>query len=347
MTAPLTISTPLELNHVMLAAAIQAFKDLFTPPFRAVLLKCVGLTIGLLALLIILLEGLFGHFVDWPAWIETTVEWLGGLALVVGSIFLIPPATSLMAGLYLDDIAKEVERVYYPSDPPGKELPTLAAIGVGLKFCLVVLLVNLVALFLLLVPGINLIAFYIGNGYLLGREYFEMVAMRHMPPEEARGLRMANMGYVTLCGLIIAGLASVPILNLLTPLFATAFMVHVYKSLARRAGLSHFGPRDEERHRHVANHIFPQSSGVGLDLIALSKSFDGLHQRDIRILQAISLQFIRIRHELLSIDNHFATGAVIITAYPRGDKLGISDFVGRKLPAGYLGNVERDLRVRP
>ena len=138
MTAPLTISTPLELNHVMLAAAIQAFKDLFTPPFRAVLLKCVGLTIGLLALLIILLEGLFGHFVDWPAWIETTVEWLGGLALVVGSIFLIPPATSLMAGLYLDDIAKEVERVYYPSDPPGKELPTLAAIGVGLKFCLVV-----------------------------------------------------------------------------------------------------------------------------------------------------------------------------------------------------------------
>ena len=66
MTAPLIISTPLELNHVMLAAAIQAFKDLFTPPFRAVLLKCVGLTIGLLALLIILLEGLFGHFVDWP-----------------------------------------------------------------------------------------------------------------------------------------------------------------------------------------------------------------------------------------------------------------------------------------
>ena len=103
-----------------------------------------------------------------------------------------------------------------------------------------VLLVNLVALFLLLVPGINLIAFYIGNGYLLGREYFEMVAMRHLPPEEARRLRKANMGYVSLCGLIIAGFASVPILNLLTPLFATAFMVHIYKSLVRRAGLARF-----------------------------------------------------------------------------------------------------------
>jgi len=76
------------------------------------------------------------------------------------------------------------------------------------------------------------------NGWLLGREYFEMVAMRHLPAEEARRLRKAHMGYVSLCGLIIAGLASVPILNLLTPLFATAFMVRIYKQLALRAGVA-------------------------------------------------------------------------------------------------------------
>jgi CysZ protein len=227
----------------MLAAAIQAFKELFTPPFRAVLLKCVGFTIGFLALLIILLEGLFSHFVHWPTWIETTIEWLGGFALLVGSIFLIPPVTSLVAGLYLDDVANQVERLYYPSDPPGRELSTFAAIGVGLKFFLVALVVNLIALFLLLVPGINLIAFYVGNGYLLGREYFEMVAMRHRPHKEARRLRKANLSYLSVAGLIIAGLASVPILNLLTPLFATAFMVHIYKSLARRAGSSRLAPR--------------------------------------------------------------------------------------------------------
>src|SRR5262249_39648939 len=103
---------------------------------------------------------------------------------------------------------------------------------------LVVLVVNVIALFLLLVPGVNLIAFYAGNGYLLGREYFEMVAMRHLSPEEARRLRKSNLATVFLGGLIIAGLASVPIANLLTPLFATAFMVHVYKSLSRRAGPS-------------------------------------------------------------------------------------------------------------
>jgi CysZ protein len=220
----------------MLSAAGQAFQELFTPPFRAVLVKCVGFTIGLLIVLVVAIEWSFSHFVQWPDWIETTIEWLGGLALVVGSIFLIPPVTSLIAGLYLDDIAAEVERENYPADPPGRELPTVQAIGLALKFFFVVLLVNIVALFLLLVPGVNLLAFYLGNGYLLGREYFELAAMRHLAPTEAKRLRKANRLTVFLCGLMIAGLASVPILNLITPLFATAFMVRIYKGLARGSG---------------------------------------------------------------------------------------------------------------
>jgi CysZ protein len=220
----------------MLSAAGQAFRDMFTPPFRAVLFKCVGFTVALLALLIAGIEWTFSYFVQWPDWIETSIEWLGGLALVVGSIFLIPPVTSLIAGLYLDDIAALVEREHYPADPPGRELPTLQAVGVALRFFFVVLLVSLVALFLLLIPGVNLIAFYLGNGYLLGREYFELAAMRHIKPAEAKSLRKANRLTVFLCGLVIAGLASVPILNLVTPLFATGFMVRIFKGLARRGG---------------------------------------------------------------------------------------------------------------
>ncbi len=221
----------------MLGAAGQAFQDVFTPPFRAVLFKCVAYTIGLFALLIIGIEWTFSHFVEWPDWIEKSIQWLGGLALVAGSIFLIPPVTSLIAGLYLDDIAAVVERESYPADAPGKELPTLQAIGVALRFFVAVLLVNLLALFLLLIPGINLIAFYVGNGYLLGREYFELAAMRHVEPSAAKKLRRANRLTVFTSGLIISFIASIPILNLITPLFATAFMVRVYKALARRSGL--------------------------------------------------------------------------------------------------------------
>lgn len=226
----------------MLVAAGQAFQELFTPPFRAVLLKCLGFTIGLLVLLIVALQWAFTALVAWPGWIETTIQWLGGLALVVVSIFLIAPVTSLIAGLYLDDIAAQVERTNFPADPPGRELPTLRSVALAVKFFIVVLVVNVIALFLLLVPGVNLIAFYFGNGYLLGREYFELAAMRHLPSAQVRRLRKSNRLTVFLCGLIIAGLASIPILNLLTPLFATGFMVRIFKKIAARAGLHEGAP---------------------------------------------------------------------------------------------------------
>jgi len=226
----------------MLAAAGQAFEELFSPPFRSVLLKCVGFTIALLAGLIIAVEWSFTHFVAWPDWIETTIQWLGGLALVAASIFLIPPVTSLIAGFYLDDIAAKVEQANFPHDPPGRELPIARSIFLAIKFFLVVLVVNLIALFLLLIPGVNLIAFYVGNGYLLGREYFELAAMRHVSAAEAKRIRKANRLTVLTCGLLIAAVASVPILNLVTPLFATGFMVRMWKQIAAKSSVRLAGP---------------------------------------------------------------------------------------------------------
>ena len=218
----------------MFAAVAKSFRQLPTRPFRAVLLKSLGLTIGLLVVLIIAIETVFGALVVLPGWLETTIQWLGGLGLVVGSVFLIAPITSLIAGLYLDAIAGEVESRYYPNDPPGRELSTFVAMGTSLKFGLVVIGVNILALFLLLVPFVNVVAFFAANGYLLGREFFELAAFRHMPVAEAKRLRKANRFRVFLAGLAIAGLITIPIVNLLTPLFATAFMVHTFKNAAAR-----------------------------------------------------------------------------------------------------------------
>lgn len=229
----------------MLSAARQAFGELFSPPFRSVMVKCVAFTLALLAGLFIAIQWSFAYFVAWPDWIETSVQVLGGLALVAASIFLVPPVTSLIAGLYLDDIAAVVEQQGFPADPPGRELPIARSIWLAIRFFFVVLIVNLVALLLLLVPGVNLIAFYVGNGYLLGREYFELAAMRHVSAREAKRIRKANTTTVLLCGLVIAAVASVPILNLLTPLFATGFMVRMWKRIAAKTkpGLPGSGQR--------------------------------------------------------------------------------------------------------
>ena len=220
----------------MIEAARLALADILSPPFRAVMWKSLGLTIGLLILVWLGLEALLGWLVDIQSypWIETVLSIVAGVGLFIGLAFLVAPATSLFAGLFTDEIAGLVEREHYPADPPGTDVPVLASLRDTIVFTGVVILVILVALVLLLVPGINLVAFFVGNGYLLGREFFEAAARRFYSREDARALRQANGGRVFLGGLVIALFMAIPILNLLTPLFATAFMVHVYKGVERR-----------------------------------------------------------------------------------------------------------------
>jgi CysZ protein len=95
----------------------------------------------------------------------------------------------------------------------------------------VLILVNLIALPFYLLPGINLALFWIVNGYLLGREYFELVALRHLDVAAARALRRRHALRIFIAGIVIAAFATVPFLNLLSPLFATAFMVHTSKRI--------------------------------------------------------------------------------------------------------------------
>src|SRR5690606_23010144 len=131
-------------------------------------------------------------------------------------------------GIFLDDVADVVEERDYPADPKGQALPLGRSIVLSLKFFGVVLLANLLALALLLIPGVNVIAFFVVNGYLLGREFFEFAAMRHRTEDDAKSLRRRHSGTVLIAGFVIAGLMAVPVLNLATPLFAAAMMVHLH-----------------------------------------------------------------------------------------------------------------------
>lgn len=233
---------------MILSAASAAIADLLRPQSRGLILKTLGLTILLLVAGWFGLRGLFGWWVmpwidqgvnalpDWAGFLEPLAAIVVGLALAVGLALLLAPATALVAGLFLDEIAEAVEREDYPGDPPGRAMPTLASLVLSIKFLGVVILGNLIALFLLLVPGVNLVAFLVVNGYLLGREFFEFAAMRFRPEPDAKRMRRENGGTVFFAGLLIAGWLAVPILNLTGPFFAAAFMTHLHKALARRRG---------------------------------------------------------------------------------------------------------------
>ena len=83
----------------------------------------------------------------------------------------------------------------------------------------------------LLFAGIGAVIFFLATAFLLGREYFELAAMRYRPVAEAKRLRKMHHGTVFVAGMFIAAFVSIPIVNLATPLFAMAFMVHMYKRM--------------------------------------------------------------------------------------------------------------------
>jgi CysZ protein len=215
----------------MIAAAFRAFGDVFSPDFRSVLLKALGLTIALFVAVLVAVEALLIGLTQfsWP-WTDWILGIGTGLALLVAFFFLIFPVTAAFAGLFLDKIAEKVETRHYPNDRPGQPLPALKAIVMSVQFFLLVLLINLAILPMVLL-GVGVIALLIANAYLLSREYFEMAAMRHMPADDARALRKANGPSVFVAGLLPAFLSLFPILNLAVPLFATSYFVHLFKSV--------------------------------------------------------------------------------------------------------------------
>jgi CysZ protein len=236
----------------MLDAAAKALSQILSPPMRRILWRSIALALGLIAVLAIGLQRLLSWLttsgeqwadsvlgpayntpVDILAWILSIAAAVG---IVVGAVFLMPAVTALVASIFVDEVADEVERAHYPADRPGTALPLSRALIEGLKTALLAILLYLLALpFFFL--GIGVVVFFIVTAYLLGREYFLLAAMRFRPIEEAKAFRKQHASTVFASGCVLAAFVSIPIVNLATPLFGTAFMVHMHKRLS--------GPRPE------------------------------------------------------------------------------------------------------
>lgn len=219
----------------MIEAAVAAAAQIFTPPFRVVLWKTLALTLLLLGLLWLGVEKLVIAYVHLPyPWLATTIHVVAGLGLVVGVAFLVTPVSFVVAGFFFDELAEHVEDTIAGPEGRGRAMALGPAVWIGLKFAAVAMTVNLLALLLLIVPGVNLVAFFAANAYVLGRGFFEIAALRYLPLEAVRDLRARHWVRIILAGCLLAGLSMVPVLNVLTPLYAAAFMVRVAQPLLRR-----------------------------------------------------------------------------------------------------------------
>jgi len=232
----------------MIDAFTKALAQMFAPTLRRVLMKAVGLALLLIIIVGIILQRMLSalaqHGADWAeqasgfaphaAW--SALAWLlsimASLGIVTGALFLMPTITALIGSFFVDETAEAVEREYYPAEPVGHALPFLRAMIEGAKIATLSLVVYFCALPFILFAGLGVIILFLANSYLLGREYFELAAMRFRPPFEAKAMRKANQTYVFLAGMVIAVFVSIPVINLATPIFAMAFMVHVHKRMS-------------------------------------------------------------------------------------------------------------------
>ena len=219
----------------MVTAFLRAVSALSAPPMR----RIVGLSLGFAVLTFAVLwlgvaVVLYNTaFFDWRP-LNWLVNLLGGLGVLFLSWLLFPAVVTLIMGFYLERVAAAVEALDYPGHSP----PRVQSIGelllVMLRLTALTLALNLLALpVYIFVPGINCFLFLALNGYLFGRGYFEVVALRRLDMGAARRVRSRFAGRIFLGGVVIAGLFALPLVNLVAPVIATAFMLHLFEALPR------------------------------------------------------------------------------------------------------------------
>jgi uncharacterized protein involved in cysteine biosynthesis len=170
----------------------------------------------------------------WAA-LNWVVDILGALAVLGLTWLLFPAVVTLVTGFFLERVAAAVEARDYPGQPPPRRAPLREILATTLRLMGLTILLNLLALpVYVLAPGINVFLFLGLNGYLFGREYFEVVALRRLDVMTVRAVRQRFGGRVFAGGVVIAGLFALPLVNLVAPVIATAFMVHIFQELRRR-----------------------------------------------------------------------------------------------------------------
>jgi len=165
---------------------------------------------------------------------DAALDVLGGVAALLVTWLVFPAVATLIASFLLDEVIAAIEARDYPALPPARPQAWAEVAFAALRLAFMAVVLNLLALPLyVFLPGVNLVVFYLLNGYLLGREYFEMVALRRLEPWAAKAMRRAHAGRVLLAGAIIAFLFALPLVNLAAPVLGAAFMVHFFQRLRR------------------------------------------------------------------------------------------------------------------
>ena len=207
------------------------------PRFRRILLTGVGVTIALLAGATWGVQLLLPDTVSLPwfgeiSWLSSLLSGFVLISMIGLSVFLMVPVASLFTGLFLEQVADAVEAKHYAHLPAADKVSFRDALVDSLKFFGLLIVVNLLAIVIYLLSTVLApVIFWIVNGILLGREYFQLVAMRRLGRKGANALRKKHRPTIWLAGFLMAVPLSVPLVNLFIPVLGVAVFTHIFHKL--------------------------------------------------------------------------------------------------------------------
>jgi len=226
----------------LLADFGRALAQMGDPRFRAVLWRALAVVVAalaavtwaaMLALAWVLPDAVTLPWIGEVGFVDDVASWAALALMLTLSVVLMVPAAAAAVGFFLDDVAAAVEARHYPRLAPARSPGLAVEARQALGFFALVVAANLGALAVyLLAPPLAPLAFWLVNGFLLGREYFTLVAQRRLSPEAAARLRGRHAGRVWLAGVAMALPMSLPIVNLFVPILGVAVFTHQFHRLA-------------------------------------------------------------------------------------------------------------------
>jgi CysZ protein len=214
----------------------RSIMELLESDLRLILIQCcffavlVIFLLGICWVFFIASINIFGFSI-----LNSLASWISAFGAVIVGFILFPPVVLLIGSFYSEKICTLVEQRHYIDQLGTRNTSVIELIGSSMKIFGLTLLTNLlltpIYLLGLIVPGLSFVVFYSVNGYLIGREIFEIVSCRHLTQEEGRQLRSANNSRVTWLGIVIVVLSTVPVVNLCIPIFGIVVMTHLFHQI--------------------------------------------------------------------------------------------------------------------
>ena len=220
----------------MINLFLISFSQLPDPAFRRVIIKAILLSVFVFVFLAIIVWFVLSETNFFTFWLfETFADMLGGFTAILIAWLLFPTLASFFITLFLEDIVEAVESRHYPGVILEKLNNPSATFINSLRFTAIALLLNILAIpfyfFTIWFPPMGIFVFYCLNGYLLGREYFELVALRHIKMEDIPSIRQSNRWQLFLFGSVTTFLFTIPIINFLAPILGVTGMTHFFRKL--------------------------------------------------------------------------------------------------------------------